>query len=318
MKFQTIGALALAAGAAALPLPAQADLTFVFTYSDPAGVGFNDPTQGEARKAALEQTATLLSSYMPGYTATIAMSVDGAETADGTLAAAGSNFNAADVCSPGFASRGDVGVKVLGGADPNGAAVDGTVTVNFEDQTWGLGDAVAPGEFDFKSTMLHELLHAVGFAHTVNLDGSSSCSQAAGSPGAWSPYDRFLADGTGAVIDAGSFVLDGARWGSIVTGGAGPAGVLWNGGQAVAANAGASVPLYSPNPYSEGSSVSHLDDDFFTASALLMEAATEAGPGTRSLSNIEVGMLKDLGFANVTATPGVSDQVFRNGFEAAN
>jgi len=318
MKYQTMGALVLAAGIGAWPLAARAELSFVFTYTDPAGVGFNDPLEGAARKAALEQTATLMASYFPGYTATITLSVDGAETTDGTLAAAGSNFNAADICDPGFGGRGDVEVKVLGGNDPDPGTVDGTVTVNFEDQTWGLGDTVAAEDFDFKSTMLHELLHAMGFSNTVNEDGSSSCSQAPGTPGAWNPYDNFLADGAGDVINNTTFVLNGTRWNNIVTGGAGASGVLWNGPLGRAANGGVAVPLYSPDPYSGGSSIAHLDDDFFTSSALLMEAASEAGLGTRTLSDIEVGMLRDIGFTNATGTPVASDVVFRNGFEAIN
>lgn len=315
MNMHKSNALALLLATAVFPLTAHAELAFTFSYTDPAGVGFNDPVEGAARKAALEETASLLASYFPGYTATIELSVDGAETTDGTLAAAGSNFNAADVCSPGFGGLGDVSVKALGGADPDAAVVDGTVTVNFEDQTWGLGDTVGATEFDFKSTMLHELLHAMGFSNSVNQDGSSSCSQVAGTPGAWGPYDNFLGDTGGAVIDAGTFVLDAARWNAIVTGGTGDAGVLWVGDQGQAGNGAAPVPLFSPTTYSGGSSIAHLDDDFFTSLALLMEAATDVGLGTRTLSDMEVGMLKDLGYANATNTPGVTLDIFRNGFE---
>ena len=294
----------LSLGLCALPLAASAQITFVFNYTDPMGVGFNDATQGAARKASLEQTAALLNTYFPGYTATITLSVDGAETTDGVLAAAGSSNSS--LCTPGFNARGDVGVKVLGGTDPNPAAVDGTVTVNFEDQTWGLGDTVAAGEFDFKSTMLHELLHAMGFAHSVNQDGSSACSEAAGTPGTFGPYDRFLGDSNGLIINQTSFVLDGTRWASVVTGGAGTAGVVWQGEQGIAGNNNQPIPLFSPTTYSGGSSISHLDDDFYTSQALLMEAATDQGQGTRTLSNMEVGILKDIGFTNATNTPGGS------------
>lgn len=295
----------LLAVASLFPLAAQAQLTFTFTYSDPAGVGFNDAAQGPARRASLEQTAALAASYLPGYTANITMSVDGAETTDGVLAAAGSNTtDRHGVCNPGFGARGDVGVKVLGGADPDPNAVDGTVTVNFEDQTWGLGDTIAATDFDFKSTMLHELLHAIGFSNSIDQAGASACSQAPGTPASWNPYDNFLGDTTGDVINDTSFVLDGARWAAIVTGGAGNAGVLWRGPQGIAGNGGQPVPLNSPATFSNGSSIAHLDDEFFTNVALLMEAATEQGQGTRTLSDREVGMLKDLGFANATGTPG--------------
>ena len=298
---------------ATLPFQASAAITFQFTYTDPTGVGFNDATQGAARKASLEQTATLAASYFPGYTATIQMSVNGAETTDGVLAAAGSNPS--PTCVNGFGGRGIVGTKVLGGADANGATVDGTVTVNFEDQTWGLGDTISGADFDFKSTMLHELLHAMGFSHSVNQNGSSACSEPAGTPGSWSPYDQFLGDITGFIINQTTFALDGTRWGNVVIGGAGTAGVVWQGPQGKSGNSGQPVPLFSPTTYSGGSSISHLDDDFFTSQALLMEAATVRGPGTRTLSTIEVGMLKDIGFANVTATPTSATFFFRNGFE---
>lgn len=301
------------------PLPASAQLSFTFTYTDPPGVGFNDATLGPARRASLEQTGALLASYLPGYTATISLSVDGAETTDGVLAAAGANFNAANVCDNGFGSRGDVGIKVLGGTDPAPGIVDGTVTVNFEDQVWDLDDNVAPGTFDFKSTMLHELLHALGFSHSVNEDGSSACSQPAGTPAAWGPYDNFLGDTVSDVINNASFILDGPRWATISVGGAGNAGVLWRGPLAVAANGGNPVPLFSPTTFSGGSSIAHLDDEFYTSTALLMEAATDTGPGIRTLANIEVGMLRDMGFTNATNSPGggVAGRIFCSGFEAA-
>ncbi len=294
---------------------AQAQVTFTFTYTDPVGVGFNDATQGAARRAALEQTALLLANSLPGYNANITMSVDGAETTDGVLAAAGSTTtNSPGICNPGFGARGDVGVKVLGGPDPDAGAVDGTVTVNFEDQTWGLGDTINPGDFDFKSTMLHELVHALGFSNSVDQAGNSACSQAPGTPGAWNPYDNFLGDTTSDVIDDATFILDGPRWAAIVTGGAGTAGILWRGPQGAAGNGNQAVPLNSPATFSNGSSVAHLDDEFFTSVALLMEAATEQGPGTRTFSGIEIGMLKDLGFTNATNGSG-GDTLFRNGFE---
>ncbi len=263
------------------PLAVPTQLTFVFTYTDPAGVGFNDPTLGAARKAALDQTAALLESFFPGYPATINMSVDGANVEVGTLAAAGSNTNSANACDPG----------------------------------WGLGDTIDPGDYDFKSTLLHELMHAMGFAHSINQDGSSACSQAAGTAGAFNPYDQWIGDSTTRVIDPTTFILDGIRWGNVVTGGTGTAGAEWQGPQGIAGNGGQPVPLFSPTVYQAGSSISHLDDDFFTSAAYLMEAATAAGPGTRTLSNFEVGMLKDIGFANATNTPGNPDLIFANGFE---
>lgn len=98
------------------------------------------------------------------YTASIIRSVNGSETNDTTLASASSNFNFTP-SSPGYAGRGDVVIKILGGADSSSALPDGTVNWNFEDFTWQSGTTFAPGEMDLISAAMHELLHAVGFDH---------------------------------------------------------------------------------------------------------------------------------------------------------
>lgn len=309
-----VALLCLSALLVCAALPASAQLTFNFNYTDAPGVGFNaaDPL-GADRRNALAQTATLLSSFFPGLTATINMSVNGSETDDSTLAAAGSNYSstAASTCAAGY-NRGDVGTIALGGADPNAGLADGTVTVNFQDVMWDLDDSVSAGLFDFKSTMLHELLHAMGFSHSVAQNGNDACSTTPGNAGGWVPYDEHLGNTTANFINV-SFILDGAAWGAAVTGGTGPAnGVLWRGPTAMASNGGNPVPLYSPTTYSGGSSIAHLDDDFFVRrgsppSTLLMEAATVAGPGVRTLHPIEQGIMRDIGF---TSTVPVELQSF--------
>lgn len=282
-----------------LASPAQAQITFQFTYTDPGGVGFNAANPlGDARKLALVQTGQLITDLFPNYTATIQMSVNGAETNDATLAAAGSAYTStpASTCAAGF-NPGDVGIKVLGAPDPSPMAADGTITVNFQDHMWDLDDTIDPGQMDFKSTMLHEILHAMDFAHSVTDAGADGCGQAAPAAGGWAPYDQHLGNTTATFIN-GSFVINTTAWTTAVNGGTGNAGVLWRGTNAVAANSGAGVPLFSPNPIQSGSSISHLDDDFFTSVALLMEAATGPGQGTRTLSPIEVGMFRDMGYVN--------------------
>jgi len=284
--------------AAMVVTPARAKITFSFNYKDANGVGFNDATHGAARKVALEQTGVLLSNLFPAYTATIIMDVDGAVTEDGVLAGASTNFSstAAAACVAGY-NRGDVGIKVLGGQDPAPTKADGSVTVNFEDHQWDLDDDVDANKMDFKSTMLHELLHAMGFAHSVNQNGSDGCGKTAPTAGGWSPYDKHLGNTTENFINA-SYVIDTSSWNAAVTNGTGNAGVLWRGTSAMAANSGSPIPLYSPTTYSSGSSISHLDDDYYDKKNLLMESATGEGPGVRTLSAIEKGMMKDIGFAS--------------------
>lgn len=111
----------------------QAAVTWTFNYTDAAGVGFNAAgATGTDRRNAVQAASTAVSSYFTAYNANIVMDVNGSETDNDTLASAGSNSNSP--LSAGFGNRGDVGIKILGGADPS-AAADGTVNWNFQDFT---------------------------------------------------------------------------------------------------------------------------------------------------------------------------------------
>lgn len=283
--------------------PAQARITFNFNYTDANGVGFNaaDPL-GASRKTALVETGILLSNLFPSHTATLNIDVNGSETEESSLASAESNVNSTSTmtCVAGY-NRGDVGIKVLGGVDPAPTTADGTVSVNFKDVVWGLSDSIEPTQFDFKSTMLHELLHAMGFGHSVTQTGTDNCGGRSPAAGGWVPYDQHLGNTTGNFIN-GNFVIDTSNWRAAVTGGTGNAGVLWRGANALAANSGNPIPLFTPTRFSSGSSVAHLDDNFYTSSALLMESETLRGPGTRTLSAIEMGIMSDIGFT-IGTTP---------------
>ncbi|MGI9125005.1 MAG: hypothetical protein ACR2JM_09695, partial [Mycobacterium sp.] len=92
-----------------------------------------------------------------------------------------------------------------------------------------------------------------------------------------------------------------------LTGGNG--GLYFSGPNAVAAYGGP-VPLYTPNPWNPGSSVSHLDDNTFTGTKTqMMNAITDTGLGIRTLSKVELGVLKDIGYTVVT-TPGGTTLLF--------
>ena len=56
-----------------------------------------------------------------------------------------------------------------------------------------------------------------------------------------------------------------------------------------------------------GSSMSHLNDDYYTgANEKLMNASSDTGLGVRTLSPIEIGIMKDLGYTMVSASPTVA------------
>lgn len=298
--------LAIAMVAALASSPLQAAVVWDFNYTD-VNTGFNDATSGAARQNALESAANYVSSFLTGYTATIQMDVDGSVSGGGTLAAAGSAFNGV-TNTPGFGIQGDVMTKILGGTDPS-AGRDGSVTWNFTDFNWELGSNFQAGEFDFFSTAVHELLHALGFASEIQENGNDGYSNTPGTPGAWAPFDQFLTDYTGtAIVDSTTFVLDQSIWDAtkLSADGSGVpgcnAGIQFTGANAVAANGGNAVQIYSPATWEGGSSGSHLDDNCYTTPGLvstyLMEAQTISGLGNRTLSALEIGLMRDIGYTN--------------------
>ena len=271
--------------------PSQAALTFSFNYLTP-GIGFSDPVSGPARQTALEQSAALLGSYFTNYNATLTFDVSSEDNAaSNTLASAGSSTFG---FSPGF-SNSVVQEKILtnGANDPNGSTADGSIQWNFGvPGGWDLDDNVSANAFDFKSTAMHELLHAFGFTSLVGSDGSGVLTgvNVGTDPDQYGKYDNFLTDNAGNRLISTGGVFNTSELPDL-TGGTGSNGVFFNGPNAVAANGGNKVNIFSPNPYDSGSSIAHLDDAFFTSQALLMEAATVSGPGTRTLSAIELARI---------------------------
>ncbi|MCA9199759.1 MAG: hypothetical protein KDA87_19600 [Planctomycetales bacterium] len=246
----------------------------------------------------------------PAYTATIQLDVNGSQTNDTTLASAASNFNSS-FPGNGFDSAGDVQRKILGNPDPSPGA-DGVVDWNFEDFVWQTGNVFQPGEIDFLNTAIHELTHAIGFASDIAQNGNSGFGDTPGNPSAWSPFDQFVADAMGSIIDSNG-VLDGARWNAASIGGAGAGGLQFNGPFAVAANGGNPVYLYSPTTWSPGSSGSHLDTDVYngtggTIENMMNHASTlSEGLDIREYTAIELGMLCDIGYNQAPACAAIPE-----------
>lgn len=286
-------------------------LLFLSTAALHAAVDFSfdyaaAPDFDATSKASLESAATSFGEYF-NHTATIDIAVTSSNADSNTLASASS-----DVAAPynnGFELTGVVARKIFGEADPNGASADGSVDVNFF-HNWDFDDDVDAIAFDFKNVLVHELMHAVGFSSWIWSDGTDAFSTAPGNPGAWAPFDEFLADSTGRLIDPTTFALDGARWNVASVGGVGTdpptVGLYFDGPAAKAAHGGSPVPIYSPNPWNEGSSGSHVDTGFFVGSnVLLMNHSVGYGPGIRTLGDIELGVLSDLGFSIVPEPAGI-------------
>ncbi len=280
--------LATVVSTLALAPPVAAQLSFEFTYTD-TNNGFNDPTQGATRRSALEAAAQELANQLPITNAvTITFEVSSNNVDNGMLAGAGSGLVGED---PGFYNT-VAHQKVLTGEDGNGAEADGQIEWNFFHE-WDYDNDVAETAFDFISTAMHEILHAIGFISGVFSDGTGLFAAPIGEPDAWFSFDRFLVASDGTRLVSDTFVFNSTQLGAL----SGGSSLFFNGPNAIAANGGNPVVIYSPDPWEDGSSGSHTDDATYTDdAAMLMNAIADVGPGIRTLSEIELGILQDLGF----------------------
>lgn len=259
-------------------VPVAPSLAFDFVYGD------GSQYWSSAARNALEAAALSLSSYIVVESpVTLTYDVSGEwSPLSSNLASASSALSGA---STGFFNT-VVQEKIQSGVDANGNAADGHINFNFG-RSWSTDNSVGRSQYDLQSTATHELLHTLGLISLVGSAGSNTSRN-------WTAFDSFIVT-NGDVNVIGSDYRWDTAYNSNLTGGNG--GLYFGGSNAVAAYDGQLVPLYTPNSWKSGSSVTHLDDASFSGGdAQLMNAIVKTGPGIRTLSPVELGILADLGY----------------------
>lgn len=283
--------------------PSQANILFNFDYSsNTANEGFLDAAEGQERRDAMTTAGNLFSDLFGSYfsdSATLDIAVTSSDDPNsGTLASAGSSLVSA--CSnpgPGGCVVTEVvKTKLQTGVDANGVLADGSVDVN-----WGWNWNVDPNraavyadeEFDFFAAIFHELTHALGFSSMISEDGFGAYKDE------WSTFDTFLQDKDGNKVVKNDFFIDHNTWDAVKTGDTGN-GIFFGGANAVAANGGQLVEIYSPTKWNDGSSGSHIDGAPFPTD--MMKFDRDYGDETRIYSAVDVGILTDIGYTRNAAT----------------
>ena len=269
---------------------AQANV--VILNGDTPGVGFNDMTAavpgatgnsgttiGEQRLIAVQTAANIWGATLssaPSITIRARWEAISSCTANsGTLASAGNNGNIWRDFSgavPGY-FYGNALASALSGIDRNGSAheINARFNVNLgtpgclETLHWYYGLDANEGNtgVDLVAVALHEFAHGLGFqTFTSSTDGFQAGSDPTGQGGFPSIYDRYLLDKT--TNKNWPEMTNAERQASAINTG----NLVWNGPQVTGdsitvltsgRDAQGRVMMYTPNPVSAGSSVSHWD-----------------------------------------------------------
>jgi hypothetical protein len=185
----------------------------------------------------------------------------------------------------------------------NAAFVSGTnIEVSFDSNTsWDYStNSKASDKESLYATAIHEIGHGLGFfSNDRPADGTFG-----GKPVV---FDGFLSLGAGGtnLIGMSSENLQAAFISN---------NVYWTGTNGNTAH-GSAVKIYSPSPYEDGSSMSHLDFSVDPALSLMMYPSDAPGlPLAYSYSATELGMWKDMGYTVVPEPAGLVLVLFAGGF----
>ena len=189
----------------------------------------------------------------------------------------------------------------------------GLMSFNFNNIIWNTNLSIdAPvGTFDLYTVVLHEVTHALGFASLIKSDGTS----ALGLGYNFSRYDRFLKTNDESqflITNSGGCSMYNYRFNSNLT-----TSILQPNvnscvaNQTTCANAikyvgTSTVPVYTPNCFFEGSSLSHFedmcylsypDDSYFVMSNVQSNGVVNPINTKRFLKTEERNVLNDIGYS---------------------
>lgn len=267
-----------------------------FNFLDSPNQGFNvGGPLGTERRQAMQTAGNLLSTFIQtsgSFNATISVDVTSSNANTGYLAAAG----ALVPDSPNAFGKNTVQLAIQ---DNITFGTQGIVSIDWHlGYEWGYSSVVG-SQYDFVAVALHELVHGLGLDGAISSTGTSLFGA-----NQYSVFDKYVQGWNGSTyVDVINRDGGGNPTGPV----SGAAGMLidaahplhFNGPNAVAANGGTPVELYTPASFNPGSSIYHPN---FAND--LMYWSVGRGLKPHVLSPLVLGMLADLGYAVVVPEPG--------------
>lgn len=266
---------------AILPRLCSGAITFNFTYEDvDSGLnfGFDDPAEGAIRRATVAAVGDYLNTVLDeNGVADIRWNASTDDPFSSNLAAMGSFFFGDQGIDDGLVFK-----HITTGVDPTSSALDGAGQINFG-QNWNSDHTATTGplEFDLFTVVLHEITHALGVNSLIDVTDGSSFG------GTYSRFDTFLSGPNGNFLTGSTFTGDVADFTS---------------GAVSFASTRGDLDIFSPDPFDEGSSISHLA---FTHNALMNPTISE-GVEKREYTIEDLALLETIGYNIVPEPNGVA------------
>lgn len=149
-------------------------------------------------------------------------------------------------------------------------------------------------QYDLVTIVIHELIHGLGFFNSFNV-GNASGYYGVGSLSVPLIFDTFVENLAGAKLtDTLAFANPSAGLMNELVSGK----LFFNGPLVQKYTQGGKIQLYSPTPWSSGSSVSHLDEENTSDENGLMTPFIDKGEAIHDPGKLTISMLGDLGWIN--------------------
>lgn len=168
-----------------------------------------------------------------------------------------------------------------------------------DDWYFGTDGNTPADKIDFVSVVLHEIGHGLGFSGSATVSAGEG---SLGGDGLLYVYDTFVKNGAGTAIT--SYSNPSEALGAQLQGG----DLFFDGSTTNAANNGSPPELYAPNPFRQGSSFSHLDEEIFAPGNpnSLMSPSIGSGEAIHDPGPITRAMFTDMGWTTSSGLPIVA------------
>lgn len=260
------------------------------------GIGFDAPSpDGDDRRDRLRDCVTYISDVL-NVTGELDLLVGRSfKTPDfpppgSFLAQGGTGFDCSADYTNGYAfHRLMTGTKALPGEE------EVFIQFNFN-YTWHAGAGPCPsGKLDIESVILHEIAHGIGLMGIADENGDSRLTGCASPLTGYTVWDGLLIRGsTGQQLFGGAPLgLIGSTF-DLISG-----DVDFDGGAAfIGYDQGAAPPVYAPSTFRGGSSLAHFGTSQIVGGPIVMEHAISSGRTLRRFAPVEIGALRDIGYAS--------------------